>query len=94
MGQIHLMGITPAYQHKQSIQGCSLASEILATAEQDAIEHEKGHDAMPFRIDVDKDNTRALAIYEHWGFQHLRFFTSKTGREYRQLWRPPAEPSP
>lgn len=92
MGQIHLMGIIPDYQGKQSIQGCSLASEMFATAERAAIEHEKGSEDMPFRIDADKDNTRAREIYEHWGFEHWRMFTSKSGREYAQLWRPPSEP--
>lgn len=92
MGQIHLMGIIPAYQGKRSIQGCSLASEMLATAEREAIEHDKGSEEMPFRIDADKDNIRAREIYEHWGFEYWRPFTSKSGREYAQLWRPPSEP--
>jgi hypothetical protein len=92
MGLIHLMGIAPAYQRQQSIQGCSLASEMFATAEAEAIEHEKGNAEMPFRIDVDKANTRAREIYEHWGFEHWRYKMSKSGREYSQMWRPPTEP--
>lgn len=67
-------------------------SEMLATAEREAIEHDKGSEEMPFRIDADKDNIRAREIYEHWGFEYWRPFTSKSGREYAQLWRPPSEP--
>jgi ribosomal protein S18 acetylase RimI-like enzyme len=92
MGQIHLMGIIPAYQGKQSVHGRSLASEMFATAEKDAIEHEKGSDDMPFRIDADNNNVRAREIYEHWGFEYWRPFMSKSGRKYAQLWRPPSEP--
>jgi ribosomal protein S18 acetylase RimI-like enzyme len=88
MGLIRYLGVAPAYR------GRGLATEMFAAAEREAVAHEKGSEDMPFRINVDKDNLTARAIYEHWGFEYWRMFTSKTGREYAHLWRPPTEHGP
>jgi GNAT superfamily N-acetyltransferase len=90
MGLIHYIAVAPIYQGKR------LADAMFATAEQEAIayavDHGKGHADMPFRINVDKGNTRAQKVYERWGFESWKVYTSKTGREYIHMWRPPSEP--
>jgi GNAT superfamily N-acetyltransferase len=85
MGQIHLMAVARAYLGK------GVSTVMFATAEQAAIEHPKGTADMPFRIDVDNENTHAREIYERWGFERWRC-KEKHRRVYRQMWRPPVEP--
>jgi hypothetical protein len=64
---------------------------MFATAEADARKHPKAVPNMPFRIDVDDGNSHARDVYAHWGFETCGWETSKTGRRYELMWRPPVE---
>jgi hypothetical protein len=83
VGVVALMAVAPAYQGEKTVEGPSVATTIVARAEQLMREHEKGSDQMPLRIDVNVGNDHAREIYiNRWGFTHWK-------------WRPdpPAEPA-
>lgn len=89
VAQVHYMGIDRVYQHRPAAGGGSVATRVFATVEREILDHGGHKDAMPFVIEVEVGNEHARAVYVHWGFEHARFETSKTGRSYERLWRPP-----
>lgn len=86
VGEVRYLAVIPSHRRR------GIASVVWATVRAAIITSEEsaGEETL-VRIDVDKENHEARAVYEHWGFELAHSYTSD-GHTYDVLYlRPPTE---
>lgn len=80
VGEVRYLAVIPVYRAR------GIATVIWSTVRSAIVTSDEGAgEATLIRIDVDKANTDARAVYEHWGFEFAYSYTSD-GREYDVLY--------